>query len=175
MKITYFVHGTTTDNKKDLATGWLPGKLSFLGIQQSKELGQLVDVKQFSAIFCSDLKRAVDSATLAFGKKVIPDKRLREVNYGLWNGKSYHFKNHLERFIGQPFPQGESYRDVERRIKSYLEQTKQQFGNNNIAIVAHQAPQLALEVICHKKTWPQAIAEDWRTTGSWQPGWDYHY
>lgn len=33
IKITYFVHGTTIDNEKDLATGWLLGKLSQLGTQ----------------------------------------------------------------------------------------------------------------------------------------------
>jgi len=39
--------------------------------------------------------------------------------------------------------------------------------------VAHQAPQLALEVILKNKTWERAIAEDWRNTKSWQPGWKY--
>jgi len=34
-KITYFVHGTTTDNEQDLATGWLPGELSGCGIKFS--------------------------------------------------------------------------------------------------------------------------------------------
>lgn len=34
-KITYFVHGTTTDNEQDLATGWLPGELSGKGIEQA--------------------------------------------------------------------------------------------------------------------------------------------
>ena len=29
-KITYFVHGTTTDNEKGLATGWGPGWEYFL-------------------------------------------------------------------------------------------------------------------------------------------------
>ena len=41
IKITYFVHGTTTDNEKDLATGWNNGKLSKLGMKQAKELGYL--------------------------------------------------------------------------------------------------------------------------------------
>ena len=62
LHLTYFVHGTTTDNEKDLATGWQPGELSDLGIKQSKELGDLVSEKDFSVVFCSDLKRAVDSA-----------------------------------------------------------------------------------------------------------------
>jgi quercetin dioxygenase-like cupin family protein len=37
VKITYFVHGTTTDNEADLATGWLPGKLSEIGRQQARQ------------------------------------------------------------------------------------------------------------------------------------------
>jgi alpha-ribazole phosphatase/probable phosphoglycerate mutase len=56
VKITYFVHGTTTDNEKDLATGWMPGELSELGKKQAKELGRLVSGKDFDAVFCSDLK-----------------------------------------------------------------------------------------------------------------------
>ena len=39
IKITYFVHGTTTDNEKGIASGWLNPSLSDTGIQQAKELG----------------------------------------------------------------------------------------------------------------------------------------
>ena len=35
VKITYFVHGTTTDNIEHKSTGWLQGELSEKGIQQS--------------------------------------------------------------------------------------------------------------------------------------------
>ena len=51
VKITYFVHGTTTDNEQDLATGWSPGELSELGIKQAKELGKLVSEKNFDVVF----------------------------------------------------------------------------------------------------------------------------
>ena len=40
IKITYFVHGTTTHNEMGTAAGWLPGELSNLGIKQSIELGK---------------------------------------------------------------------------------------------------------------------------------------
>jgi len=40
--ITYFVHGTTTDNEQELATGWLPGELSETGRRQAKDLGDMV-------------------------------------------------------------------------------------------------------------------------------------
>ncbi|KKQ27796.1 MAG: hypothetical protein US42_C0005G0021 [Candidatus Magasanikbacteria bacterium GW2011_GWC2_37_14] len=47
------------------------------------------------------------------------------------------------------------------------------YQNKHIAIVAHQAPQLALDVILSGKTWEQAIDEDWRKQKAWQPGWGY--
>lgn len=175
-KITYFVHGTTTDNEKDLATGWLPGELSQKGIGQAKELGNLVKDKHFDIVFCSDLKRAVDSAELGFGDKyeIVPDVRLRECNYGDNNGKLGEFKdNHMAEYINVPFPNGESYRDVEKRIKDFLNTLSQDYSGKHIAIVAHQGPQLALDVLLKGKTWEEAIKEDWRNTHSWKPGWEY--
>ena len=173
VNITYFVHGTTTDNEKNLATGWNPGKLSELGKQQSKRLGQLVANLRFNLVFCSDLKRAVDSAKLAFGdkSKIVLDNRLRECNYGDLTGKPFNFK--LKNYIYYPFPNGENYQDVERRIANFLEFLKQNYNGKHVAILAHQAPQLALEVLLKGKTWEQAIDEDWRRTKSWQPGWNY--
>lgn len=154
MTITYFVHGTTTDNEKDLATGWAPGELSSLGIEQSKKLSGLVADKKFSVVFCSDLKRAVDSAQLAFGGQyeIIPDSRLREANYGDFTQKSVaDFKDSLIKYVDSPFPNDESYKDVEKRIADFVKETSQKYDGKHIAIVAHQAPQLALDVILKGK------------------------
>ena len=176
VKITYFVHGTTTDNENSLATGWAPGELSERGKQEAKNLGQLVINKNFDVVFCSDLKRAIDSAKLGFGEKykIIQDKRLREANYGDYTEKPAKiFKNNMNDFIDVPFPNGESYKDVEERIREFCEYLKNDYNEKHIAIVAHQAPQLALNVILKEKTWAQAIKEDWRKTRTWQPGWEY--
>ena len=131
--------------------------------------------KEFSVVFCSDLKRAVDSAHLAFGGRyeIIQDERLREANYGDFTQKPDDFKNDLEKYIDTPFPKGESYKDVEKRIADFLKDIAQKYDEKHIAIVAHQASQLALDVLLKGKTWEQAIAEDWRRTKSWQPGWEY--
>ncbi|MFH1089547.1 MAG: histidine phosphatase family protein [Candidatus Uhrbacteria bacterium] len=66
-QITYFVHGTTTDNEKEISSGCFDVELSELGIKQSIELKNQIADKKFDVIFCSDLKRAVDSAQLTFG------------------------------------------------------------------------------------------------------------
>ena len=176
MKITYFVHGTTTDNEAGIATGWIDGELSELGKQQSDELYTQIIDPSFSIVFASDLWRAVDTAQRVFSNthEIRLDKRLREANYGDLNGKPHTFKNNMQDFISSPFPNGESYQDVEVRIRAFIEDTKNELGSDaHIAIVAHEAPQLALEVIANNKSWQQAIDKNWRRTKSWQPGWIY--
>lgn len=175
VRITYFVHGTTTDNEQNLATGWLPGELSDKGRQQAEELGHQVSDQRFDIVFCSDLKRAVESADLGFSKKykIIQDKRLRECNYGDHNGRPHDFKDRMEDYIVRPFTNGESYKDVETRMADFLAMLKSDYEGKHIAIVAHQAPQLALDVLLKNKSWEQAIAEDWRNKKAWQPGWEY--
>ena len=155
VKITYFVHGTTTDNEEHKATGWNHGKLSELGSQQAKELGKLVSNKKFDVVFCSDLKRAIDSTELGFKDQyeIIQDKRIRECNYGDWNGNKKDWQ--IIEFIDKPYPNGETYKDVEIRIRSFLKLLKEKYDGKHIAIVAHQAPQLALDVILKGKTWEQ--------------------
>ncbi len=178
VKITYFVHGTTIDNEKGIATGWLPGELSELGKTQSRELATAIARKEFDVVFCSDLKRAVDSANLTFDKSVqiILDSRLRECNYGDFNGKKEEkVKLIMQECIDKPFPNGESYKQVEERMREFVEFLRTNYSGKSIAIVSHQAPQLALDVILKSKTWQQAIAEDWRRKipKRWQPGWKY--
>ena len=173
--ITYFVHGTTTDNEQGKATGWLPGELSERGIEQSEKLPKQITDNSFEVVFCSDLGRAIDSARLGFGDThtIAIDKRLREANYGEYNGREHVFKDKMADFIEKPFSGGESYGDVERRIKSFLDMLKLDYPGKHIAIVAHEAPQLALEVLVNGKTWREAIETNWRKTKAWQPGWTY--
>jgi len=82
LNITYFVHGTTTDNEVGNRSGWNNVELSQLGIQQAKELAFQTENKVFDVVFCSDLKRAIDSAQLGFGEyPIFIDDRPR---YQLW-------------------------------------------------------------------------------------------
>ncbi len=176
IKITYFVHGTTTDNEKEISSGWFDVGLSELGIKQSVELKEKIKDKKFDVVFCSDLKRAVDSAKLIFEGVVpiIPNKRLRECNYGKYNAQSSAIVEPIqENHITEKFPEGESYEDVKTRIADFLNFLKQNYDDKSVAIVAHKAPQLALDVLLKGKTWEEAFAEDWRKTKAWKPGWEY--
>ena len=173
VRIMYFVHGTTTDNAAKLCSGWKEAMLNDLGREQAKNLGSVVSNIKFDAIFTSDLKRAIESSEIAFPKyHKNTDARLRECNYGTLDGESKNLVIY-EEHIDEPFPCGESLKDVEKRVRSFIEDIKEKYSGKTLAIVAHRAPQLALEVITKKISWEEANRGDWRKTGAWQPGWEY--
>lgn len=176
--ITYFVHGTTTDNEQGLSSGWKECELSELGRKQSRDLREQTKDKKFDVVFCSDLKRAVESAKITWEKEysIVRDKRLRECNYGDYEGTaSENVDAVMRNCIGKPFPNGESYRDVEKRIRDFLNDLSLSYPGKHVAIVAHRAPQLALDVILKGKTWEHAMKDDWRSKEpkEWKPGWEY--
>ncbi|MBQ8534390.1 MAG: histidine phosphatase family protein [Bacilli bacterium] len=175
IKILYFVHGTTTDNQDKLCSGWKEAMLNDLGREQAINLGNVSRERKdtFDIMFTSDLKRAIESSKLAFPDvEKITDKRLRECNYGDLDGKHKSlviYEEHVE----DKFPNGESLIDVENRMREFVEFLKENYDGKTVGIVAHRAPQLALEVITKGISWDEANKNDWRKTGDWQPGWEY--
>ena len=172
MKIMYFVHSTTVDNEAHLATGWNDAPLSEKGRRQALELRDLV-TERFDIVISSDLSRALETATIAFAPlPVETDPRLREINYGELNGcLSGLVKRNLMQYVVVPFPGGESYDDVKERMCDFLRDMKHNYDGKSVALVAHQAPQLALDVLLNEKSWEQAFHDDWRSSGTWRPGW----
>lgn len=176
VRITYLVHGATADNENHRASGWSNPGLSGLGKKQAKEQGELLASKKFDVVICSDLKRAVETVEISFGNKfkVIKDKRLRECNYGDWNGgPDSAFKNEMLKYVKTRFPNGENYEDVKDRVEDLLKFIKANYDGKHVALLAHQKPQFALEVLLNGKSWQEAIDTDWRKIMSWQPGWEY--
>jgi alpha-ribazole phosphatase/probable phosphoglycerate mutase len=175
-QITYFVHGTTTDNEKEISSGWFDVELSDLGVKQSIELKEKISDKKFDVVFCSDLKRAFRSAKLTFDGivPIISDARLRECNYGHFNAQPSSIVEPMqEKMIKERFPDGESYEDVKIRINDFLNFLRKNYAGKSVSIVAHKAPQLALDVLLKGKTWEEAFNEDWRKVKAWKPGWVY--
>ena len=175
IKIIYFVHGTTTDNASKLCSGWKEALLNDLGKEQAMNLGKVSKERgdKFDVMFTSDLKRAIESSNIAFPEyEKITDNRLRECNYGDLDGEHKSLVVY-EEHINELFPNGESLKDVENRIRNFVQYLKDNYDNQTIGVVAHRAPQLALEVVTKNISWEEAIANDWRKTGDWQPGWIY--
>lgn len=175
VKILYFVHGTTTDNASKLCSGWKEAMLNDLGREQAINLGNVSRERNdhFDIMFTSDLKRAIESSKLAFPDvEKITDKRLRECNYGDLDGKHKSLVIY-EEHITDKFPNGECLLDVEKRMREFVLFLKENYDGKTVGIVAHRAPQLALEVITKGISFEEANELDWRKTGDWQPGWEY--
>ena len=127
-KIIYFVHGTTYDNASEKCSGWKQVELNDLGKEQAKNLGNATKNLQFDAMFTSDLIRAIDSANIAWPSyQKIQDERLRECNYGKYDGEAKKlvvYEEHIE----DPFPEGESLKDVEKRMEEFIKFVKKEFN-----------------------------------------------
>ena len=159
IEIIYYVHGTTYDNANKKCSGWNQVDLNDLGKEQAADLGKNTPYT-FDILFTSDLIRAINTAKIAFPDfEFITDSRLRECNYGKYDGEDKSLVNYADH-IDNPFPNGESLKDVEHRINEFIEFLKENYDGKTIGIIAHRAPQLALEVITKEISWEEAIEND---------------
>lgn len=172
MKIYFVTHSTTKDNELKVSSGWKDVELSELGVLQSKELGDRFKDIVIDLICCSGLKRAIDTTKIAFGDKypIIVDKRLRELNYGDFDGKSSEVVEGMKKeHIKEPFTNGESYEQALSRIYDFLKELKEKYSDKIILIVGHRATQYGLDTLVGGKT----IEECLNMPFKWQPYWEY--
>lgn len=153
----YFVlrHGQALSNKKEIISYW-PEKfhdpLTLKGIRQIKSAVRKLKTKKIDLIFASDLLRTSQTAEIAAkSKKIKPkyDKRLREYNVGVFNGKTIKdFRKFLPlgkgRFKNKP-PKGETYKNIEKRMYDFFKEIDKKYSGKNILIVSHQVPLTLLE------------------------------
>jgi len=111
-------------------------------------LQSLKKLKKIDLIFSSDFVRTKETAQLAaryFGiKKIIYDKRLREINTGIFNGKNekeYHsyFSSLEEKFYKTP-PKGENLAQLKNRVAEFLYEIDRKYSHKNILIISHEYP-----------------------------------
>ncbi|HVB09543.1 MAG TPA: histidine phosphatase family protein [Bacillota bacterium] len=170
VEIIFETHASTTDNEQGIATGWLPGELSPAGREQAVALGQRRG-RWAEVVFTSDLRRAVQTAEIAFAGMVIPivrDPRLRECDYGDLNGSDTASLPRL-RHIDVPFPNGESYRQVVARVGEFLVDLGAAWEGRRLVVIGHTATRWAIEHLLLGRDLAEAVAAPF----AWQPGWAF--
>jgi broad specificity phosphatase PhoE len=173
VEIIFEAHGTTFDNEAKIASGWNDVGLSDLGERQARELGERHKGSDLDAVFCSDLKRAYETAEIAFKNrdtKIIQDARLRECDYGDMTGSSEE-KVKLEKpnRVFEPFSNGESYEQTSERMKKFLLDLLRDYNGKKVMIIGHRATQYGLEHWLKNIPLKEAVTAPWK----WQPGWRY--
>jgi broad specificity phosphatase PhoE len=173
IQLVYETHSLTLDNERGFATGWLPGELSPHGRALARELGERRRDDGIAAVFCSDLRRAVETVEIAFAGSAIPvhqDARLRECDYGELNGAPVAEIEAIRiECIEHPFPGGESYMDVVRRTREFLDDLLREHDGERVLVVSHGANRLALDHLLGGEPLARLVGEQFE----WQPGWEY--
>lgn len=171
MKVYFAAHATTKDNEVKIASGWSDTELSDLGRQQAMELGETFKNIKLDLVCCSDLRRAVYTVKIAFDGKypVIADQRLRELDYGDFNGKpSVVVESMKTQHIKEPFPNGESYEQSIARVQGFYTELKEKYPDKIALVVGHRATQYGLDTLTGK-----TLEELLGTPFKWQPYWEY--
>jgi broad specificity phosphatase PhoE len=173
LELVYETHSTSVDNERGIATGRLPGELSERGREQARALGARRRDDGVAAVYSSDLRRAVETAEIAFAGSGIPvhhDPRLRECDYGDLNGAAVDQVTAVRRrYVDQPFPGGESYRQVVDRTRAFLDEVAARHDGERIVVIAHSANRWALDHLVDGRPLEELVVAPF----AWQPGWLY--
>jgi broad specificity phosphatase PhoE len=173
VEVVYETHSTSVDNERGIATGWLNGTLSTTGREQARELGRRRADDGISAVYASDLGRAVETAAIAFRNSGIPvhhDPRLRECDYGELNGAAVEEVTAVRgRHVDEPFPGGESYRQVVERTRDFLEDVTARHRGERILVIGHSANKWALDHLVDGTRLEDLVDAPF----AWQDGWLY--
>jgi broad specificity phosphatase PhoE len=100
-------------------------------------------------IICSDLRRAKETAdriAARWGLEVATDVRLREMDFGEWDGRFWseierddaeRLQAWMENWIAIPAPAGESFTDLAARVERWAAECLDAESQSELVVVAH--------------------------------------
>ncbi len=173
MNNEYFLlrHGEALSNKKRIISCW-PEKARFPltreGRKQIKKSAKKLKDKKIDLIFSSDLLRTRQTAEIVAGElRVKPryDKRLREFNAGIFNGRPIKedrqsFDKEIDRFKIRPSG-GENYTDVKKRMYNFFKDIDKKYSKKTILIISHETPFIMLTAAVRSYS-DQKILKYWK-------------
>ena len=165
-----FRHGHSLRQVKKLAMCW-PEKIYCPLTKKGKEevfaAVKKIKNKNIDLIFSSDLLRTKQTAEIISketGAKIIFDKRLREVNVGIFNGQNPKLAWDYILKKKNPYlaklPKGESLTGLQKRVYDFLKKIDKKYQGKNIIIVSHELPLTVLEKTL--KSWSIKEIIEWR-------------
>jgi alpha-ribazole phosphatase len=117
-----------------------------------------------AALYTSDLARCRQTADVlasAWGAEPIADRRLREVDFGEWDGRSWdelqasdgdRLATWMDAWVETGPPGGESFRAVAERTAAWLAELRDGQRDGDIVVVAHAGSIRGL--LCNLLGWP---------------------
>ena len=158
-KITKFIllrHGESESNVKKVKASQLDGyPLTAKGIKQVENAAEILKKEKIDIIISSPILRAkqtVEIISKGIGLEYIKDDRIKEYNFGSWNGhrgddlfcennKIYQeykkLTNDKEKYNFKFGGDGESRREIEERVREFIEEVTEKYIGKNILIIGH--------------------------------------
>jgi len=141
-------HAHSVANNAGILAGQLEGiGLSIDGIAQVKKLTSSFENLEIDRIISSPMQRCletVEGIAKSKKKRISIDKRLIEMNYGSWSGKKLSKLSRMRdwKVIQKKpsafrFPQGESFKELEKRIESLLTELARKYPKETILLITH--------------------------------------
>jgi probable phosphoglycerate mutase len=142
-------HGQTEWNIAGIRQGHLDSRLTEKGLTQAKALAQRLGRERFTALYSSDLGRAVQTAMAIADvtcHEIVTDARLRERHLGIFQGLTadeimakYPEERRQFRTLGPDYviPGGESMRQQVERNVEYLNELARKHRGEQIVVVTH--------------------------------------
>lgn len=147
MKLLITRHGEAEDNVRGITMGQRDSKLTTLGVRQArskalklKKLSQKID-----RIYTSDLGRCMQTAQIILHtlglQGVTPDKNLREISFGKYEGLPYDAIPQIGGgYMKVRFPDGESNEIMATRVINAINRIYEDNKNACVLVVSHSGP-----------------------------------
>lgn len=144
-------HGETEFSKTGGFCGFLDADLSPEGRQMAIQFAEAYKYIDWQAIFCSTLKRTIDTASpLASAKGIELRKRegLKEINYGSWEGLTHAFvkekyPDDYSKWTAEPGwnapTNGETAFQIAERAMNVISEIVNEFKSGDVLLVSHKA------------------------------------
>ncbi len=142
-------HGETDFNKEGRYLGRADEPLNVAGMSQAKKLAKKTSDLGIEIIYCSPLKRAIETAELIkinHGCEVVIDKYFIERSMGLYEGLTKEeaknkypdlYAKNITRILNGAPPHGETINEVIKRVFEGLDKINSQNKFSNILISTH--------------------------------------
>ncbi|MDP1713223.1 MAG: alpha-ribazole phosphatase [Anaerolineales bacterium] len=151
MKLLLVRHGQTDWNVAQRFQGQGDVPLNGIGRQQANALADRLSAQPIDLVYASDLQRALETANVIVRRSGCQpnlhlDSRLREMNFGVWEGLTYKEIKQSDPAALAAWkadvsttaaPNGETLNQLSARVQSFLDDLRAQHADKTILIVTH--------------------------------------
>ncbi len=159
IKLFLIRHGQTLWNKEGRYQGDMDIGLTRVGFKQARLAAKYLSKVDFSNIYSSPLRRAIDTANIinkTRNLKIIARENLKEINFGKWEGMKFDqinmmFHDDYQNWLADPYNNcptgGESFKQVKERAAAEIDNiVNENEDGSSVAVVTHGGVILSLLV-----------------------------